>query len=223
MNLFDNNNNNKIDQLIDDLCQEINKIQDIDTRINTINAIRKKITTVSPLKNHPVDCVIWEKIEHIKGNEYNPNKVAPPEFKLLIKSIEEDGFTMPCPTYYLQDKNVYEIVDGFNRNKTIFASKKIGNNTYFRLPITHIRDSQTDINNRMASTIRHNRARGTHNIDLMVNIVRELTEIGMTDNWIMKHIGMDADEILRLKQLSGLAALFKDKEFSDSWENNDSY
>ena len=78
---------------------------------------------------------------------------------------------------------------------------------------------EKDITNRMASTIRHNRARGSHDVDLMVNIVSELTKSGMSDAWIMKHIGMDADELLRLKQISGLAELFKDKQFSNYIEH----
>ena len=135
--------------------------------------------------------------------------------KLLELSIWEDGYTMPCVCYYLADEDIYEIVDGFHRYTILKTSKRIFEREKGLLPVSVI---DKPISDRMASTIRHNRARGSHEIDLMVNIVSELTKAGMSDAWIMKHIGMDADEILRLKQLSGLAELFKDKEFSTSWE-----
>lgn len=154
-------------------------------------------------------------IEKIQANAYNPNAVAPPEMKLLYQSIKEDGYTMPIVCYYLEDKDKYEIVDGFHRYRTMLEHKDIYERENGRLPVVVI---DKDLSNRMASTIRHNRARGSHSIDLMVNIVAELTESGMSDAWIMKNIGMDADELLRLKQISGLAALFKDKDFSNAWK-----
>lgn len=154
-------------------------------------------------------------IEKIQANSYNPNSVAPPEMKLLYKSILEDGYTMPIVCYYLSEIDKYEIVDGFHRYTIMKTHKDIFDRENGMLPIVVI---DKDESNRMASTIRHNRARGTHSIELMTNIVSELTKAGMSDAWIMKNIGMDADEILRLKQLSGIAELFKDKEFSKSWE-----
>jgi ParB-like chromosome segregation protein Spo0J len=154
-------------------------------------------------------------IEKIRANSYNPNSVATPEMKLLELSIWEDGYTMPIVCYYLADEDIYEIVDGFHRYTTMKKSKRIFEREKGMLPVVVI---DKPISDRMASTIRHNRARGSHSIDLMVNIVAELKGAGMSDAWIMRHIGMDADEILRLKQLSGLAELFKDKEFSNSWE-----
>ncbi len=153
-------------------------------------------------------------LEKIRANAYNPNAVAPPEMKLLETSIWEDGYTMPVVCYYLEDEDMYEIVDGFHRYTILKTSKRIFEREQGLLPVVTI---EKDISNRMASTIRHNRARGTHSVDLMVNIVAELVESGMSDEWICKHIGMDADEILRLKQISGLAALFKDSDFSKAW------
>jgi ParB-like chromosome segregation protein Spo0J len=155
-------------------------------------------------------------VEKIRANSYNPNAVAPPEMKLLELSIWEDGYTMPIVCYYLPDEDIYEIVDGFHRYSIIKNSKRIYDRENGMIPVVVI---EKDLSNRMASTIRHNRARGSHDIDLMTNIVSELTKAGMGDAWIMKHIGMDADEILRLKQLSGLAELFKNKEFSKSFEH----
>lgn len=154
-------------------------------------------------------------IDKIKSNVYNPNAVAPPEMKLLYQSIKEDGYTMPIVCYYIADTDEYEIVDGFHRYSIMKLHKDIYDRENGCLPVVVI---DKDVNNRMASTIRHNRARGSHDIGLMVNIVSELVESGMSDQWIAKNIGMDVDEILRLKQISGLASLFKDKEFSKSWE-----
>ena len=135
-------------------------------------------------------------VEKVVANSYNPNVVAPPEMKLLELSIWEDGYTMPCVCYYDAEKDLYELVDGYHR---------------CLLPVAVIEKA---LSNRMASTIRHNRARGTHNVELMSEIVAELTRAQMSDQWIMRHIGMDRDELLRLKQITGLAELFADKEFS---------
>ena len=154
-------------------------------------------------------------IEKIQANTYNPNHVAPPEMKLLYDSIKEDGYTMPIVCYYLPDIDKYEIVDGYHRYTVMLTHKDIYERANGHLPVSII---EKDISDRMASTVRHNRARGSHEIDLMTNIVNELKEAGMSDMWIMKHLGMDADELLRLKQIGGLVALFKDEEFSKSWE-----
>lgn len=162
----------------------------------------------------PVYAVRPVPIEKIRANAYNPNSVAPPEMRLLEKSIREDGYTMPIVCYYLPAEDVYEIVDGFHRYTVMLKNKDIRERENGCMPVVVI---EKDLSNRMASTIRHNRARGSHSIDLMVNIVGELVESGMSDEWIAKNIGMDADELLRLKQISGLAALFKDHTFSRSW------
>ena len=153
-------------------------------------------------------------LHKIRANTYNPNSVAPPEMELLETSIWEDGYTMPVVAYYLKDEDVYEIVDGFHRYTTMKNSKRIRDRENGLLPIVVI---EKDESNRMASTIRHNRARGSHSIELMSNIVAELTRAGMSDAWILKHVGMDKDELLRLKQITGLADLFKDKEFSTAF------
>jgi ParB-like chromosome segregation protein Spo0J len=154
-------------------------------------------------------------VDKIKANAYNPNRVAPPEMKLLEKSIWEDGYTQPVVCYYIKEEDKYEIVDGFHRYTIIKTSKKIRDRENGMLPVVVI---DKDESNRMASTIRHNRARGTHDIDLMVSMVGELVKSGMSDQWISKNLGMDSDELLRLKQISGLAALFANEEFSKGWE-----
>ena len=163
----------------------------------------------------PVYAVQAVHMDKIRANAYNPNAVAPPEMKLLEISIWEDGFTMPVVCYYLPEEDVYEIVDGYHRFTTLQTSERIRERERGMLPVVVI---DKDISNRMASTIRHNRARGSHSIELMSGIVAELTTAGMSDAWILRHIGMDKDELLRLKQITGLAALFKDREFSQAWD-----
>jgi len=162
----------------------------------------------------PVYNVIAVPIEKIRANSYNPNAVAPPEMALLELSIWEDGYTMPVVCYRIPGEDLFEIVDGYHRYTVLKTSKRIFEREGGMLPIVVI---EKDIENRMASTIRHNRARGTHSVELMSTIVAELTQAGMSDAWILKHIGMDKDELLRLKQITGLAALFKDQDFSQSW------
>ncbi len=208
--------NDNIKKKIEEVCALIASIQDMDEKIDTINYVRAKIHEESPLKHHPVDFVAWEKSDKVEGNQYNPNSVAPPEMALLITSIEEDGYTMPIVTN--PEEDMIRIVDGFHRRQSERKSSKISKSTHGRLPVTFIKEQNRELDNRMASTIRHNRARGSHDIDLMSNIVRELIQLGRKETWIKKHIGMDMDEILRLKQLTGIASLFEDKEFSQAWE-----
>lgn len=159
-------------------------------------------------------------IEKIVANSYNPNIMAPPEMRLLELSIWEDGYTMPCVCYYLEEDDLYEIVDGYHRYLVMKQSQRIYDREKGMLPVTVI---EKDISNRMASTIRHNRARGMHNLELMTEIVTELVKSGMSDKWIMRNIGMDKNELPRFKQISGLAELFRDKEFgwSDDWSEED--
>jgi ParB-like chromosome segregation protein Spo0J len=154
-------------------------------------------------------------VEKVKANDYNPNAVAPPEMELLEKSIWEDGYTQPVVTYYDADDDTYIVVDGFHRYTTLIQSKRIYEREKGMLPVVVI---DKELGDRMASTIRHNRARGTHSIELMSNIVAELVEMGKGDRWICKHIGMSPDELLRLKQITGVAALFQNRDFSKSWE-----
>ncbi len=163
----------------------------------------------------PVYNVIPVPIEKITPNTYNPNAVAPPEMKLLYDSIREDGYTMPIVCYYIKEKDKYVIVDGFHRYRIMLDYPDIREREKGMLPVSVINKS---LDNRMASTIRHNRARGSHDVDLMSNIIKELHELGRSDTWISKHLGMDTDEILRLKQITGLASLFKDINFGEAWQ-----
>lgn len=154
-------------------------------------------------------------VDQVVANDYNPNKVAPPEFKLLELSIWEDGYTQPVVTYYDSGKDKYIVVDGFHRYQVMKTSNRIFVREKGLLPVVVI---DKPIEDRIASTIRHNRARGTPDIDLMSDLVAELHHCGKSDQWIAKNLGMDADEVLRLKQIGGLADLFRDKEFSQSWD-----
>jgi ParB-like chromosome segregation protein Spo0J len=165
----------------------------------------------------PAYNVIAVPVEKIRANSWNPNAVPPPEMELLYRSIKEDGYTMPIVCYYDAETDTYEIVDGFHRYTIMLKHKDIYDRENGCLPVSVIDKPMAD---RIASTIRHNRARGSHDIDLMSNIIAELHDLGRSDTWIAKHLGMDAEEVLRLKQITGLAALFKDREFSRAWEGN---
>lgn len=160
----------------------------------------------------PVYNVIAVPIENVQANAYNPNAQDKTAFTLLEESIFQDGYTQPV-VCYLMENGIYEVVDGQHRMQVMKTSKRIFDRENGLLPVVVI---DKDLNNRMASTVRHNRARGSHSIELMSNIVTELTQCGMSDAWILKHIGMDTDELLRLKQVTGLAALFLDNEFSET-------
>ena len=166
----------------------------------------------------PVYNVLRIHVDKIQANDYNPNSVAPPEMALLETSIWEDGYTQPVVTFYDSENDKYIVVDGFHRYTVLKTSKRIFEREEGFLPIVVI---NKEIGDRMASTIRHNRARGSHNLDLMSNIVAELVEMGKGDVWICKHIGMSIDELLRLKQITGLASLFLNESFSKTWNVKD--
>lgn len=156
--------------------------------------------------------------DKIVPNTYNPNTVAPPEMRLLYDSIREDGYTMPIVCYHDRENDTYIIVDGFHRWRIMRDYPDIYERENGMLPVSVI---DKPISGRMASTVRHNRARGTHSVDLMSNIIKELHEVGRSDAWISRHLGMDRDEILRLKQITGLAALFRDMDFGKAWQPED--
>jgi ParB-like chromosome segregation protein Spo0J len=166
----------------------------------------------------PVYNVLRVHVDKVKANDYNPNSVAPPEMQLLETSIWEDGYTQPIVTFYDAEQDLYIVVDGFHRYSVLKNSKRIFEREQGCLPIVVINKHLSD---RMASTIRHNRARGSHNIELMSTIVSELVEMGKGDRWICQHIGMSPDELLRLKQITGVAALFQNQDFSASWDAED--
>jgi len=161
--------------------------------------------------SHPVDHVQWVPVDQVEANDYNPNSVAPPEMDLLEHSIRMNGFTQPVVTWYTGE--VYEVVDGFHRYLVGRDRLKMS-----ELPIVVINDDAADRPDRIAATIRHNRARGKHQVGAMSDIVQELARRNWSDRRIGKEIGMEPDEVLRLKQISGLAELFADRDFSEAWE-----
>lgn len=182
-------------------------------KVDVFNCIKQELHKGSPF-NEPVDTVIWVLADKVEANDYNPNIVAPPEMKLLELSIRKDGYTQPIVAYHDSENERYVVVDGFHRNKIGKETPDIRQRTREYLPLTIIDKSMAE---RIASTIRHNRARGTHGIQPMSKIVEELYFLGWSDKKIAEQLGMDKDEVLRLKQFTGLGVLFKDREYSKSW------
>jgi ParB-like chromosome segregation protein Spo0J len=214
-NTFDDDLINQVNELIEVLIDKLSEF-DENCLIYIINEIKKKLHLVSPFKNEPVDCVLWVQNDEIIANDYNPNSVAPPEMKLLERSIKNDGYTQPIVVW--EKDNYYEVVDGFHRNRVGKESKDINERIKGYLPITLIKQGQSDRNDRIAATIRHNRARGKHQVDKMADIVMELKRRNWSDEKIGKELGMDPDEVLRLYQINGLLEMFSNEDFSMAWE-----
>ena len=189
---------------------------DIDARAAAINELRESLHEYSPFNTEPVDFVKWVKNDLVHSNDYNPNSVAPPEMELLRLSISADGYTQPIVSMPSDDS--YEVIDGFHRHRVGKECADIQSRVHGYLPLVQIRHSQEDKGDRMASTIRHNRARGKHKVDAMADIVVELKRRFWSDDKIGKELGMEADEVLRLAQITGLASAFADRDFSEAWE-----
>lgn len=192
------------------------EITDVHDYILAENTIKEEMHKNSPMRHEPINCAIWVRQDEVHANDYNPNSVAPPEMLLLETSIEEDGYTQPIVTWRHDGK--YEIVDGFHRNRVGKECPQIKTRVNGYLPVTIINKEKSEKGNRMASTIRHNRARGKHSVDVMSEIVLELKNRNWTNKRIAKQLGMDEDEILRLCQITGLANLFSDDDFSKAWD-----
>lgn len=210
-------------EIFKNLAKELLSIiesSELELKIELINSIREEIHNISPFKNEPVDFVKWVKNESVVANEYNPNKVAPPEMELLELSIINDGYTQPIVTWN-NDKGNTEVIDGFHRNRVGKESKIVKDRVIGYLPIVNIRKENSDKNDRIASTIRHNRARGKHQVNAMSEIVIELKNRNWTNDRIAKQLGMDEEEVLRLCQISGLENIFNDSDFSNAWESSD--
>lgn len=188
----------------------------LDERVSVLNEFRMALHQVSPFKAEPVDCVLWERSDRVNANDYNPNSVAPPEMELLRHSIQEDGYTQPIVAWPVNEG--YEVIDGFHRNRVGKECKDVRQRVNGYLPLAVIKPDRRDRNDRIASTIRHNRARGKHKIDAMSDIVVELKRRNWKDERICRELGMDQDEVLRLCQITGLAELFQDQEFSRAWD-----
>lgn len=196
--------------------EELLSIESIEERAEAINNIKKMLKEVSPFSAEPVECVQWVKSDLVFANDYNPNSVAPPEMELLHTSIQEDGYTQPIVVW--QHDGIYEVVDGFHRNRVGKEYADIKERIHGYLPVVVINTDREDKGDRIASTIRHNRARGKHKVEAMSDIVLDLKKRNWSDEKIAKELGMDADEVLRLAQIQGLAEMFADREFSQAWE-----
>jgi ParB-like chromosome segregation protein Spo0J len=208
--------NIELHSLVEELVRQIAALP-LESRIDAINTARSAIHKVSPFASEPVDFVRWVPAATVYANDYNPNSVAPPEMELLRRSIDEDGYTQPIVA--MPDENGrHEVIDGFHRHRVGKECADIQKRVKGYLPLVSIREDRTDKSDRMASTIRHNRARGKHKVEAMSDIVIELKRRNWSDEKIAKNLGMDADEVLRLCQITGLAEAFKDQQFSQAWE-----
>jgi ParB-like chromosome segregation protein Spo0J len=205
-----------IQEITTELLNHIESME-LDEKVSAINEIKLALHNISPMKTEPVDCVLWVKNTSVIANDYNPNSVAPPEMELLRLSIANDGYTQPIVSMDNND-GTREVIDGFHRNRVGKECQDIQARVHGYLPVVTIRESQSDKNNRVASTIRHNRARGKHRIESMSDIVVDLKRRNWSPEKISKELGMDSDEVLRLSQISGLLEMFQNKEFSQSWE-----
>lgn len=189
----------------------------LDEKVEKINELKLLLHHLSPMSSEPVDCVIWVKNTTVYANDYNPNSVAPPEMELLKLSIAEDGYTQPIVTMN-NENETREVIDGFHRNRVGKESEEIQKRVHGYLPVVTINSDRTGKADRMAATVRHNRARGKHSINAMSDIVVELKRRNWKNEKIAEHLGMDADEVLRLYQITGLSELFSNEEFSKAWE-----
>lgn len=187
----------------------------LDERIDTLNEVRRVFHEVSPFRSEPVDLVIWARQSDVRANNYNPNAVAPPEMELLRHSIAANGYTQPIVVHH---EDAFVVVDGYHRNRVGRECPEIRERIHGCLPLTQIRADRSDMNARIAATVQHNRARGEHSVERMSELVRELYEAGWKDEQIQKELGMELDEVIRLKQITGLAALFAQRDFSEAWE-----
>jgi ParB-like chromosome segregation protein Spo0J len=208
---------------IDSVSLLIAEIADLplEQKVEAINHAREELHKISPFSHEPVDFVRWVKSDQVAANDYNPNKVAPPEMKLLELSIVNDGYTQPIVAWSNQEKGSIEVIDGFHRNRVGKESPTVRERVQGYLPIVDIRTEQSSKNDRMASTIRHNRARGKHQIDAMSEIVIDLKNRNWRNARIARELGMDEEEVLRLCQISGMEHLFSDRDFSRAWESDD--
>lgn len=201
--------------LIEKWCDGMKSLPLAD-QVSALNAARKLMHEAGPFASEPVDCIQWMPTSAVAANDYNPNSVAPPEMELLRVSIREDGYTQPIVAWDRGD--AHEVVDGFHRNRVGRECDDVRARIHGYLPLAVINTECQDRGSRIASTIRHNRARGKHAVSAMSDIVVELKRRNWSDERISRELGMDQDEILRLCQITGLAELFSDQDFSKSWD-----
>lgn len=207
-------------ELIGLWCEKLAKLP-LAEQVAALNDARQMMHEAGPFATEPVDCVQWVSTDAVEANDYNPNSVAPPEMELLRLSIQADGYTQPVVAW--GRGGVFEVVDGFHRNRVARECPDVKERVRGYLPLAVIKADRSDRSDRIASTIRHNRARGKHAVGAMSDIVVELKRRNWSDAKIGKELGMDPDEVLRLSQISGLAEMFSDREFSEAWEATDPF
>lgn len=205
-----------LDELIEEVVVTISALP-LEERVEALNQARARLHAISPFRAEPVDLVRWVRAESVHANDYNPNSVAPPEMRLLALSVLADGYTQPVVSY-AEQSGQHEVVDGFHRHRVGKEDPAVRARVHGYLPVVAINEGRVDMADRMAATIRHNRARGKHQVDAMSDIVADLARRGKSDAWIAENLGMEADEVLRLKQTTGLTELFRDRAFSMAWE-----
>lgn len=204
-----------MNELLQELLSKISEL-DIDNKVSFINQVKLWLHNISPFKNEPVDCVLWVKNDKVHANDYNPNSVAPPEMELLRISIQADWYTQPIVSYK-DSEDTFEVVDWFHRNRVGKECADVRERIHWYLPVVSIQEARESKGDRIASTIRHNRARGKHAVNSMSDIVLDLKRRNWSDEKIGRELGMDKDEVLRLTQITGLAEMFADHEFSEAW------
>lgn len=192
-------------------------LSEAENKIDFLNELREFLYSLSPEKVNPVDLVRWVPLDKVVANNYNPNAVAKQEMDLLYTSIREDGYTQPIVCFRDEDKDRYIIVDGFHRNMIARLYKDIKDRNSGRLPIVVIEKQLAD---RMASTVRHNRARGKHSLDGMTNIIYNMIKEGESEVEICKKLGMEAEELVKLKHITGFSKMFKNYEYSKAINNS---
>jgi ParB-like chromosome segregation protein Spo0J len=209
-----------VDSELSDILERVARYLDVDDlpdKVSRLNAVRRGIGEHSPFASEPVDWIEWVPADAVRANDYNPNAVAPPEMELLRLSIAADGYTQPIVTM-AEDDGTIQVIDGFHRNRVGKECEDIQARVHGHLPVVQVRADRTDKGDRIASTIRHNRARGKHQVVAMSDIVMDLKRRNWSDEKIGRELGMDPDEVLRLAQITGLAEAFADRDFSEAWE-----
>ena len=212
--LFDVLADNVVAQ-VQPVCEQI-KAMPVEQQIEALNQIRAALHEVSPFCDQPVDCVLWVPGEQVEGNDYNPNRVAPPEMRLLVRSIDADGMTQPVVSW--RTNAHYEVVDGFHRTRVCRENEGIRKRLHGYVPVTVIRQSQEGTNDRVAATIRHNRARGKHSVAGMSSMVFKMLDNGWTELEVCNQLGMEPEEVLKLKHLTGFSRLFENEEYKRAWQ-----
>jgi ParB-like chromosome segregation protein Spo0J len=210
------------DSTVDSLVEQMRPIAEalsalpLAQQVEALNRLRTMLHEAGPFAAEPVDCVIWAPADDVRPNDYNPNAVAPPEMRLLRHSIRADGYTQPVVAW--RDGDGLGVVDGEHRSRVGKEDAAVRRRVHGYLPVAVVNHGRTAPRDRMAATIRHNRARGVHGVMPMADIVAAMLREGWADDEIARELGMDADEVLRFKQQVALPELFRQGEYSAAWE-----